>query len=251
MLIIDVHVHTKTSEVERLINLSKKFKIDRICLLGDVLGYGFQPNEEQIRTINDLTIKLVSLYPEIFTGFCFLNPANSKKFINEEIDRCIKSGLKGLKLECSVNARDKRLDPIMERAQELNIPVVHHSWYKNVSSPPDESNPSDIADLASRFPGVNMIMPHLRGCGMRGILDVKPFANVFVDTSGGQPVSGIIEYAVKHIGAERILFGSDVYFPEGRDFSAQIACILGAKIKEKEKELVLGLNAKRILRDSL
>jgi len=46
-------------------------------------------------------------------------------------------------------------------------------------------------------------------------------------------------------------FGSDVYYPEGRDISVQIAAIKGAKIKEREKENILYKNAKRILLEGL
>lgn len=61
----------------------------------------------------------------------------------------------------------------------------------------------------------------------------------------------LIEYAVKKIGSERILSGSDVYYPEGRDIPVQIAAIKGAKIKEREKENILYKNAKRILLEGL
>jgi len=87
-------------------------------------------------------------------------------------------------------------------------------------------------------------MAHLTGCGIRGVLEIKNFNNVWIDISGSQPVAGIMEYAVKKIGAERILFGSDC---PGRDFSAQLSKVYGAKIKEREKELILGINAKNLL----
>ena len=77
--------------------------------------------------------------------------------------------------------------------------------------------------------------------------DVRPYPNVYVDTSGMQPVNGLVEYAVKELGAKRVLYGSDVYYPSGRDFAAQLGRVLGARIKESEKELILGLNAKKIL----
>ena len=53
-----------------------------------------------------------------------------------------------------------------------------------------------MADLAGRHPGVTIIMAHLSGAGVRGVLDVLPCKNVCIDTSGGQPLAGLVEYAV-------------------------------------------------------
>ncbi len=255
MLIIDIHTHNLLwkqpfKKMEETIRLAKKFGINKLCLLGDVLRFGYNPSPEQIKKINDLTIKLVRRWPEFLIGFCFLNPRHNKKFIFDEIEHCIiKEKFKGIKLEISVNARDKRLDPIMKKAEELNIVVLHHSWDtsiigRKIKSGGYQSDPSDIAELACRFPNVKIIMAHLSGGGIKGILKIKPFLNVWVDTSGSQPFSGIIEYAVKELGPERILYGSDI---PGRDFSSQLGRIYGAKIKEKEKRLILGENAKKLL----
>lgn len=254
-MIIDIHTHPRLNKnpfktMERTIQLSKKFKINKLCLLGNVLRFGYNPSPNQIEKLNDLTIKLIKRWPKFLVGFCFLNPKHSRKFIFDEIERCIiKEKFKGIKLEISVNARDKRLNPIMKKAEELNIILLHHSWDtsvigRKISSGGYQSDPSDIANLASRFPKVKIIMAHLSAAGIRGILEIKPFPNVWVDTSGSQPHSGIIEYAVEELGAERILYGSDI---PGRDFSAQLGRIYGAKIKEEERELILGLNAQKLL----
>jgi len=252
-MIIDIHTHPpggKTGEnpeaIDKVIQVAKKFNISKMCLLGDVLRFGYNPTEEEVRKINDLTISMVKRWHSFLIGFCFLNPGHSQNFLLEEIERCIvKERFQGIKLEVAVNARDKRLDLIMEKAEEFDIPILHHSWYKTVNKAFNESNPSDIANLASRFPKVKIIMAHLSGCWVRGILDVKPFPNVYIDTSGSQPFAGVVEYAVEELGAKRILYGSDI---PGRDFSAQLGRIYGAKIKEKERELILGVNAERLLK---
>ena len=87
-------------------------------------------------------------------------------------------------------------------------------------------------------------MAHLNGCGVRGILDIQDLPNVYMDTSGSQPDAGFIEYAVAKIGAERILFGSDVPI---RDYATQLAKVTGAAIPAEAKELILGANAARLL----
>jgi predicted TIM-barrel fold metal-dependent hydrolase len=122
--------------------------------------------------------------------------------------------------------------------------VLCHCWYKTVQHYEGESTPADIADLAGRFPDVTLIAAHLTPAGVRGVLDLEAHANICVDTSGAQPFAGVIEYAVSRLGARRILYGSDV---PGRDFSAQLGRIYGARIGEAERDLVLSGNARRVL----
>jgi len=254
MEVIDIHVHTQTDKCEDLIEYAKKLNVSKICLLGDVLKYGYNQNEEQVKEINDLTIFLTKKYPDFFVGFCYLNPRNSKNFIEKEIERCIlKNNLKGIKLEASTFASDERVFFIADITRNLNVPLLHHCFNtftlgRNPTSACYQTDPEDIVILSKNFPDLKIIMAHLRGVDIRGVLTVKNYENIYIDTSGAQPVSGIIEYAVRKIGSERILFGSDVYFPGGRDLPVQLNAVTGSSIKTKNKEKILFKNAKRILK---
>ncbi|MCX8082302.1 MAG: amidohydrolase family protein [bacterium] len=254
MKVIDIHTHIQIKECEDVIEYAERLNVIKMCLLGDVLKYGYNPQEGQVREINDLTIFLTRKYPAFFTGFCFLNPKNSKKFIAEEVERCILNNkLKGIKLEASTFASDKRVFFIADIAQNLNIPLLHHCWNtltlgKNPSPECYQTDPTDIITLIKNFPELTLIVAHLRGIDIRGIIAIKGYSNVYIDTSGAQPVVGIIEYAVKKIGSERILFGSDIYFPGGRDLPVQLKTVIESNIKTKEKEDILFKNAERILK---
>jgi len=247
--IIDIHIHPICSEpllLDAAAAAAPHYGITKICLLGDVLAFGDYPSEDEIQKINNNTIEAVNNNPDLYLGFCYLNPEHSREFINTEIDRCVcEHGFRGIKLETAVRAHDKKLDPIMEKATELGIPLLQHAWYKTVGQGNDESTPADIAVLASRYPDTVIIMAHLGGCGIQGVQDVKQYPHVYIDTSGGQPVAGILEYAVKEIGSSRILYGSDVPY---RDFSAQIAKVYGADIAESEKKDILFRNAQKLLK---
>ena len=253
-MIIDIHVHQRLEAIDgsrethlaALLASADRSGIDRLCLLGNVLRYGTDPSASEVRRINDDTMACVRLRPDRLTGFCFLNPANGPRSIDTEINRCIAAGpLRGVKLWISVNARDERLDPIMSRAAELGVPVLHHAWYKTVSKTPNESDPSDIAHLARRHPAATIIMAHLAGVGVRGVRDVADCPNVCIDTSGSQPVSDIVAYAVATIGAGRVLFGSDVPV---RDFASQLGRVTGAGLRRRDRELILSGNARRLLK---
>lgn len=253
-MIIDVHCHDwigpePEDVMERLsgcIAAAESHSIRWMVIIGNVLRFGVRARPEQIRTINDATIERVRVFADRMIGFCFINPVLDPGFIREEIDRCVcDHGLCGIKLEIDLNARDERMSTVMEKAAEYDIPLLHHAWYVTGGGQEFSSEPHDIAVLAGRYPDVRIIMAHLSGCGMRGVQDIAACENVWVDTSGGQPVAGMVEYAVRELGSDRILYGSDVPI---RDFSAQLGRIFGADIRRTDREKILWKNAAALLR---
>ena len=252
-MIIDIHIHMASADcrydaadVAECRRLARLAGIDRAVYLFNLADSGgYNPSPDDVRRSNDLGLRLVTEHPDFFLGFCYLNPAHDPAFSLAEIERCVARGpLHGLKLWVSVHATDPRLDPIMARAAELGVPVLHHAWYKATGYAFNESTPSEIADLARRHPRVTIIMAHLAGGGWRGVQDVKACPNVVVDTSGAQPQAGLVEYAVRELGVERVLFGSD--WPI-RDFATQRARVTGARLTARERAQILGLNAARLL----
>jgi uncharacterized protein len=250
---IDIHVHTRSpgcrynpDEVAESIRLARRAGIGRMVQLHNLVDPGgVEPTPSDVRRSNDLGMRIAAEHPETYLGFCYLNPSHPPSFLLEEIERCVVSGnLSGIKLWVSVSARSRLLDPIMERAAGLGVPVLHHAWYKTTGYVHQESTPADIAQLARRHPRTTIVMAHLSGCGWRGVLDIRPHPNVLVDTSGGQPLAGLVEYAVAQLGAGRVVFGSD--WPI-RDYATQRGRVLGADLDPRDRELVLGGNAARIL----
>ena len=248
--IVDIHAHypfgkelPDPEKLARILSRARRFGIGRLCLLGDVLRFGYNPKAAQVREINDLTRDMVQWHPDALMGFCFLNPRLGERACLGEIDRCVtRLGFRGIKLWVSLNCRSRKLDPIMVRAAELNVPVLQHAWCNVLGLEGDESLPSDVADLAARFPGTKIMMAHLAGVGVRGICNVAPYPNVCMDTAGAQPVAGLVEEAVARLGARRVLYGSDIPM---RDFSSQLGRIQGARISTNDRRLILGLNARR------
>jgi predicted TIM-barrel fold metal-dependent hydrolase len=260
-LIIDVHIHTHSpgnrydpDEIAASIRLARQAGIDRVVQLHNLIGRSLDgdpyspinPSPADVRQSNDLAMRIVAEHPDFYSGFCYLNPAHDARFTLDEIARCVVEGnLSGIKLWIAVHATDSRLDPLMQRAAELEIPVLYHAWYKADGQTGNESTAAEIADLARRHPKVAIIMAHLGGVRWRGVLDIKPYSNVLVDTSGSQPVAGLVEYAVAQLGAERVVFGSD--WPL-RNYAVQKARVSGAHISKRDKACILGENAARLLR---
>ena len=83
----------------------------------------------------------------------------------------------GIKLWVARRATDPGLNPILEKAVELDVLVLQHAWIKTTGNLPGESFPEDVADLANRHPQARIIMAHLNGIGLRGL---EPIAQIYL-----------------------------------------------------------------------
>lgn len=252
MRIIDVHTHPiffednqSREEIDELILHARSFGYERMVILGDVLLYGKEPTEKQVAKINDWTIRLLEWHPDFFIGFCFLNPVLGRKAVRREVKRCADHGFKGIKLEICNNARDPVMAPVMEIAEELDLIVLQHTADQTVLKARKwHSDPADTALLGRRYPNVRIIMAHLTACSMRGTREIIDVPNVWHDTSAYLPFTGRLEYAVEQLGADRLLFGTDLLI---RDIPSQLGRILGARISERDKRKILFDNARELL----
>jgi len=129
---------------------------------------------------------------------------------------------------------------IFEFAAKFKAIVITHSGEQN-------SMPEDFVKFADAFPDVRLIVAH-HGFGCDGdpthqvrAIQMSKHGNMFTDTSSASNVlPGQIEWAVKEIGAEKVLFGTDtpLYFSP-----MQRARIDNAEISDEEKILILRKNA--------
>ena len=246
---VDIHVHnvwTRLDErpdykIARTKSLARLSGIDKILVV--TTGMGCSP--EEVRERNDCTIRLMQEDPDFFLAGMYLGPTHDPTVIRAEARRCVDAGMVAIKQLFEVNARDERLQPIAEAAGELDIPLLFHAWYRKAGGRPEESTGADIAYLARRHPDTKIIMAHLSGVGRWGVQEVEDLPNVWIDTCGGWYPCELVEYAVRHVGADRIVYGSD--YP-GRDYAAQIGRVLGANLSEEDKEKILWRNAASLLK---
>ncbi len=255
-MIIDAHVHIgrfirrfdggEGDATGDLLRIAERTGITRICAisLGD-RGYIQYPTPEEFRSANSHVLEAMRVFPGRALGYCYVNPQHREESL-EEIERCVvDGGMVAVKFWVAVKASDRRVDPIMERAADLGVPVLQHAWYKTTGNLPDESSPADVADMARRFPTVTIQMAHLHGGGPRGVADIASCPNVVVDTSGGDPETWLVEFAVRELGPERVVFGSDA---PGRAFGVQLGKVTGAALTKREREMILYKNMERILK---
>jgi predicted TIM-barrel fold metal-dependent hydrolase len=109
--------------------------------------------------------------------------------------------------------------------------------------------------FADRHPSVRLLLAHLgNGAGDPGgrpdlqvrALQAAKHGNIWIDTSSARNVlPGLVEWAVREVGAERLLFGTDtpVYHT-----GMQRARIDSADIPDAAKRLILRENALKFFR---
>jgi predicted TIM-barrel fold metal-dependent hydrolase len=113
------------------------------------------------------------------------------------------------------------------------------------------SLPEDFIPFVDAYPEVKLILSHL-GCSIDGdpshqvrAVEKAKHGNVYTDTSSASSIMcNLIEWAVKEIGAEKILFGTDspLYFAP-----MQRARIDNAELNYEEKKKILCDNAMKLI----
>lgn len=129
---------------------------------------------------------------------------------------------------------------IFEFAAAREAVILTHSSEQN-------SLAADFVPLANDFPAVRLILAHI-GCGWDGDMTHQVRAvqrsthgNMWTDTSSIRSMTpGLIEWAVREVGSDRVLFGTDTPLYHS---DVQRARIDQSDLSEVEKRLVLRDNA--------
>ena len=250
-MIIDIHTHPGYGrelpdlrrEFARTLRAADHHRVRWLCV-NAIADWSESPRPGAVRKGNDAVLALMADHPNRVIGFCYVNPRYPAHALRE-IERCVvKGGMGGIKLWVACKGNDRRVDPVARRAAELGVPILQHAWYNRSGGFRGESTPAEVAVMAGRHPKTRIVMAHLTGAGERGLKDIAPHPNLLVDISGGEPEAGMVELAVKLLGAERVVFGTDTPI---RSYGATLGKVLEAKIPQREREMILGGNAERLL----
>jgi len=195
---------------------------------------------EDYRNGNREVARYVERYPGRFRGSCVVTPLRIDEALRE-IEHCHKEyGFVWLGEFCNYVVGYKYETPefaqIMKLATELNLVLHIHA-----------SN-SEMQYLAENFPDSTIVFPHL-GVGRDSIYErigiVAKHKSTHFDVAGsGIERVGILEHAVKEIGADRVLYGSDFTINEP---AAVIARIRNAFLTPEERDKILFQNVERLL----
>ena len=239
-MVIDCHVHilnAEDSHLESLLRSADRAGVDKLCICSLSRKWVEFPTAAQLEEAASDVLTACEKHPGRFIGFVYTSADHVDKSL-ELMDRCLVNGpCRIVKWWISQYADDPRLNPIVEKALELDVPIMAHTWIKATGNMTRESTYMNVVNLAERFPELKIWMAHASGRWEETARGVRDYPNICMDISGGEPEAGIVECLLKHIDPGRIFFGSDA---PGRDFSVQMSKITAAEIPRRYKEDMLG-----------
>lgn len=241
-IIIDCHSH---------VGIGHEYRQTAEALLGEMDRYGVDrtvicPVDRCIavdnREGNDTVLAAVQDYPDRFYAFATANPWYGER-ATAELRRAVARGAAGIKLHPALQGFvlcDDLVYPLIELAQELELPVFFHT------GTPAYSQPLQLSELAQRFPGVTFIMGHMGSTDFW--LDAIPAAllseNIYLDTSWSLPDK--VTRAIAAVGPDRLLFGTDSPLSSYR---LEMGCREHTDLPDEVRAKVMGGNMLRLLGD--
>lgn len=193
----------------------------------------------QVESINNFIMNECKLHPE-FIGFGTLHPDYNN--IENEVDRIIKSGLKGIKIHPDFQEfyidEDKAFK--IYEAIEGKLPILIHMGDPRY----DYSRPKRLENIMKTFPKLDVFAAHLGGYERWDEAIVCLFGkNIHFDSSSSLEFMSP-EYAkdiIRGFGADKIFFGTD--FPMWDHFS-EIQRFMKLGLNDDENEKILSGNLK-------
>jgi predicted TIM-barrel fold metal-dependent hydrolase len=236
-LIIDAHCHagagqamtapwTTRARIEVTLEHMAEAGIDKTVL--------FPVNDADYEKQNQGIADFCARYPGKFIGFAKHDPeaeqGRIRRMLRHEVEEL---GLRGLKLHKAPTRE------VLEAVAEFKIPILYH--------------PREVSlfnAIAAGYPQVTLIMAHLGSYRSKNlawhseaIAIARRFPNVYLETSAVVALR-FIEMAIKELGSERVLFGSDG--PEN-DSRLELYKIRLLKLPPADEAKILGGNIQRLL----
>ena len=244
-MIVDAHVYLGSCLFGYGQSLTEiRLSMDRLGIDKAVLVPA-KPREYHLGPMNELVADAVRNYPDRFMGLCRVDPWQAEAAVAEVQRGFEELGACGLYLdpwEENFQANDEVVVPVLQEASRYDKPIVLNAGHVRLS------HPTQIWDLASRFPNLQFVAcngAQINICGIllfeaRRMLESCP--NVFIETAGTYR-EDFLEEIVTEVGEERVIFasGSPVY-----DQEFEMARVRFAHLSESQKEQLWGLNALRV-----
>jgi predicted TIM-barrel fold metal-dependent hydrolase len=181
--------------------------------------------------------RIVASQPDRFYGFAFVHAVHDRgrawRLIKTAVQQYSFCGIK-------VHRYDARITrEICEAARAFALPVLYDVM----------GEVSIIELLATEYPDVNFIIPHLGSFAddwkaQQACIDpLTRHSNIYTDTSGVRRFD-LLEQAVERAGAHKILFGSDgPWLHPG----VELAKVYALNLSPADRALVLGGNFLRLI----
>jgi predicted TIM-barrel fold metal-dependent hydrolase len=241
-MIVDGHVHIGKStrlqidiDGEKLVRIADALGIDKLCCT-DLTALFYDMHEG-----NRLLYAEMQRFPDRILGYASLHSTRFGSEAIDEIKRCRNDyKMHGLKIYSTpeMSIAEPAVIPILEICAELKMPILAHT------------TPSECEYIMERVPEVNFIMAHAGGQPFangdwnRAIMVAQRFPNLYLDTACSTVDSSFVEACVNTLGADRIIFGTDIPL---LDPWPQLAKVAETRLTNEQRALVMGGNILRLM----
>ena len=221
------HYHIPDAALDDVVEGLDRLGVDKVC----VFGFTGVFSDEQPG--NDHTARAVARYPDRFIGFTMLNPHRGEAGMLAELERGAAMGLRGVKLIAHYQGYPEDgplIDVACRWAHERHQIILNHNW----------GPVQNLSRLMDRYPNAC----YLTGHTTTAYADLMTtHSNLYVCSC---PLLSprACEDVVAQIGADRLMFGSDL---EDLPPPWGLGPILFARIPEEQKRLILGDNLRKVL----
>jgi len=251
---IDAHAHPDT-DLRKQLDIADRLGINKLQISMPITNFSGNDPEgpEQVRKNNDIVFKAMKQYPDRFIGFFTLNPLYKTESM-EELKRCIDLGMAGYKGYTQAKVNDPVYYPIIEKLIDLKMIVFMHTFCQlglggyhmkyDIGRSFSTTIPEDMAEAARRYPEAMFHFAHIGGGGdwEYECKIIKEYPNIYVDTGGSNNEENIVDFAIRHLGEDRIFFGTDNCYHHG------VGKIMASNTTEAQKRKIFFDNYNNMLR---
>ena len=256
--IIDVHGHVGTFRgydlsAETLLDNIARYGV-RLVLVSNIDGAHLPGTTRDLDEVaaNDAALEEVRKHGDALRALAWIRPAQGGSA--ETVEPYLRDhGFVGVKFHPEMNqfaADAKEVDPYLALCQKYDVPAVFHT-----GAPASNSGPERIYAAARRFPTVPVLLYHMTFFGdhetsIRVVAEAmsKRDANLYLETAQADPES--VLRAVREVGAERVLFGTDATYFGADHYSKYVAMVdlLRRELSPEDFKKVTRENAIRLFK---
>lgn len=214
--------------------------------------------EEALRTLtvrNEAVAAAVREHPDLFVGFGSVDPRRGPRAVAELEEAVTRLELRGLKFHAcalAVHPHDReRMYPLYERAQDLGVPVLHHTGTTSLGHCQIEyARPVTLDSVAQDFPDLRILLAHFGWPWMEECFAVvMRNPNLYTDISGWAPryVPDRVVQMMNGPLRARTLAGSDYPMIPPAEWREDFETSLRPRLKAGVEEALLRRNAEAFL----
>ena len=223
------HYHLPDCTHEGIVRDMDRLGVEKVCV------FSFAGVFSDEKAGNDIVAEAVSRYPDRFVGFTMLNPHRGREEMLRELERGAGMGLRGVKLIPHYQGYPEEgplIDVACQWAHDRRQIILNHHW----------GSPQQVERLVSAYSNACFFTGHAT-TAYAEVMKTHP--NLYVCSC---PLLGprACEETVAAIGADRLMFGSDL---QDLPIAWGLGPILFARLAPREKRMILGENLQRVLRE--